>query len=72
MNRYAVYEAQRLLRRANEISPESLAMAIKAMQALGDAHIISRDALYYIYQAFEENADRSNIIPFKGESSCRL
>lgn len=72
MNRYAVYEAQRLLRRANEINPEALAMTIKAMQALGDAHIISTDALYYIYQAFEENADRSNIIPFKGESSCRL
>lgn len=72
MNRYAVCEAQRLLRRANEISPESTAIAIKAMQALGEARIISKDALYYIYQAFEENADRSNIIPFKGELSCRL
>jgi hypothetical protein len=72
MNRYSVYEAQRLLRRANEISPESAALAIKAMQSLCEAHIISRDALYYVYQAFEENADRSNIIPFKGELSCRL
>lgn len=72
MNRHAVCEAQRLLRRANEISPEATAMTIKAMQALGDAHIISKDALYYIYQAFEENADRSNILPCKGELSCRL
>lgn len=72
MNRYAVYEAQRLLRRAREINPEAAATVIKAMQTLGDAHIISKDALYYIYQAFEEKADRSNIIPFKGELSCRL
>lgn len=61
MNRYGIYEAQRLLRRASEINPEAATMAVKAMQNLADAHIIPVHALYYIYQSFseqEQNHDR--------------
>ena len=48
MNRYGIFEAQRLLRRANEINPESAALAVKAMQRLAEAHIIPPHAAYYI------------------------
>ena len=51
MNRYGIFEAQRLLRRANEINPESAALAIKAMQQLAEAHIIPTHAMYYINEA---------------------
>lgn len=51
MNRYAIYEAQRLLRRANEISPEAAAEAVKAMQAFTEANIIPKHAMYYINEA---------------------
>lgn len=46
-----IYEAQRLLRRANEINAESTALAIEAIQKLAEAHIVATPALYYIYQA---------------------
>ena len=46
-----IYEAQRLLRRANEINPDSAALAVKAMQQLADAGIIQIHAMYYINEA---------------------
>lgn len=51
MNRYGIFEAQRLLRRANEINPESAALAVKAMQQLAEARIIPTHAMYYINEA---------------------
>jgi len=51
MNRYAIFEAQRLLRRANEINPEAAALAVKAMQELAEARIIPTHAMYYINEA---------------------
>jgi len=46
-----IFEAQRLLRRANEISAESTALAIQAIQKLAEERIIATPALYYIYVA---------------------
>lgn len=51
MNRYGIFEAQRLLRRANEISPESAALAVKAMQQLAEVNIIPTHAMFYINEA---------------------
>jgi len=39
------------LRRANEINPESAALAVKAMQELAEARIITTTAMYYINEA---------------------
>lgn len=47
----ATYESQRLLRRANEISPEATAMIIQAIEELSHARLVNPSALYYIYQA---------------------
>lgn len=51
MNRYGIYEAQRRLRRANEISPEAAAEAVKAMQAFAEANISPKHAMYYVNEA---------------------
>lgn len=51
MNRYGIFEAQRRLRRANEISPAAAAEAVKAMQAFAEANISPKTAMYYINEA---------------------
>ena len=51
MNRYGIHEAQRLLRRANEINPDAATLAVKAMQQLAEANIIPTHAMYYINEA---------------------
>lgn len=51
MSRYGKYEAQRLLKRANEINPVAAELAVKAMQALADDHIIPTHAMYLINEA---------------------
>lgn len=51
MNRYGIYEAQRLLRRANEISPDATALAVKAIQQLAEVNIVPTHAMYYINEA---------------------
>lgn len=59
MNRYGIFEAQRLLRRANEINPDAAALAVKAMQQLAEAHMIPVHALYYIYEAIPGTSQTS-------------
>jgi hypothetical protein len=53
-----VFEAQRLLRRANEINPEAAALAIKALQQFSDARLVNPAALYYTYQAVPPETDK--------------
>jgi hypothetical protein len=51
MSQYGIYEAQRLLKRANEINPCAAALAVRAMQQLAEARVISPSAIYYINSA---------------------
>lgn len=51
MARYGKYEAQRLLKRANEINPVATELAVKAMQAMADDHLIPPHAMYLINEA---------------------
>jgi len=51
MNRLAILEAQRLLRRANEVNQDAAALAIKAMQLLCEAGQIPVHTMYCVNQA---------------------
>ena len=51
MSNHKIYDAQRLLRRANEVNPVAAALAVKAMQQLAEARVISPSAIYYINEA---------------------
>lgn len=50
-NRYGIYEAQRLLRRANELNPDATALAVQAIQQLAEVNIVPTYAMYYIHEA---------------------
>jgi endonuclease IV len=54
MNKQKIYEAQRLIRRANEISPEAMTLTIAAMQELCEGQMISKHALYFINMAIPQ------------------
>lgn len=50
-----IYEAQRLMRLANEISPDATSIFLQALNELAAGKIVSKEAYYFLYMALAEN-----------------